>query len=229
MLTPEEWSAVRLSLKVAACSALVCAIPGVLLGWLLARRNFRGKALLDALVHLPLVLPPVVVGYLLLYLLGQRGAIGQWLYQSLGISLAFTWQGAVLASAVMGMPLMVRSVRLAIELVDPGLEAAAGTLGARPPRVFLTVTAPLALPGILTGLILAFARSLGEFGATITFVGSIAGQTRTLPLAMFRSLQSPGGEQAALRLAVVAVLLSLAALLISEMLARRALRRLGRR
>ena len=229
LLRPEEWSAIQLSLKVALGSVLVCAVPGLLVGWLLARKRFRGKALLDALVHLPLVLPPVVVGYLLLVLLGRQGLVGRWLFDLLGVRLAFTWQGAVIASAVMGFPLMVRAVRLAIELVDPRLEAAAGTLGAPPVRVFLTITVPLALPGILTGLILAFARSLGEFGATITFVGSIAGETRTLPLAMFQHLQVPGGETLALRLAVVAILLSLAALIISDFLAGRAAKRLGLR
>lgn len=227
-LTPAEWSALGLSLRVALWSTALCLLPGIGFGWLLARRRFPGKALLDALLHLPLVLPPVVVGYLLLLALGRSGPVGRWLYDTLGVQLAFTWQGAVLAAAVMGFPLMVRSVRLAIELVDPRLEQAAGTLGANPYRVLATITLPLAVPGIVTGTLLCFARSLGEFGATITFVGNIAGQTRTLPLATFTFLQVPGGDAGAFRLMIISVLLSLSALLASDVLARRALARLGR-
>ncbi|MFQ5491517.1 MAG: molybdate ABC transporter permease subunit [Phycisphaerae bacterium] len=227
-LTSAEGSALWLSLRVALWSTAACLLPGIAFGWLLARRQFPGKALLDALLHLPLVLPPVVVGYLLLLALGRTGPVGRWLYDTLGVQLAFTWQGAVVAAAVMGFPLMVRSVRLAVELVDPRLEQAAGTLGASPYRVFATITLPLAVPGIVTGLLLCFARSLGEFGATITFVGNIAGQTRTLPLAMFSFLQVPGGDAAAFRLMLISVLLSISALLASDFLARRAMARLGR-
>jgi molybdate transport system permease protein len=221
MLTPEEWSALRLSLLVATCSVLLCCAPAVAVGWLLARREFRGKALFDAVVHLPLVLPPVVVGYALLYLFGRSGPLGRWLFDTLGVSLVFTWQAAVLAAAAMAFPLFVRAVRLSVELVDRGLEDAARTLGASPGRVFLTVTLPLALPGVFTGMILAFARALGEFGATISFAGNIEGQTRTLPLAIFRYLQTPGGEGPALRFAALSVLLSLAALLASQWIATR--------
>jgi molybdate transport system permease protein len=226
-LTPDEMTALWLSMKVALACTVVIAVPGVACGWLLARRRFPGKLFVDAVVHAPLVMPPVVTGYLLLRLLGQHGAVGQWLHGWFGISLAFSWHGAVIASAVMGFPLMVRSVRLAIDLVDPRLEQAAVSLGARPLRAFLTVTLPLAGPGILTGLVLAFARSLGEFGATITFVGNIAGETRTLPLAVFTYVQTPGGDQAALRLVVISVLLSIGALIVSEILARRMRQRLG--
>jgi molybdate transport system permease protein len=226
VLSPEEWQALFLSLKVAAASLALSFAPGVLCGWLFARRDFPGKLLLEALVHAPLVLPPVVIGYALLLLLGRNGLLGGPLYDA-GIRIAFTWQAAMLASAIMGFPLMVRAVRLAVELVDPRLEQAAATLGATPLRVFLTITMPLAVPGILTGSVLAFARSLGEFGATITFAGNIAGATRTLPLALFSELQVPGGESAAVRLAVISVAISLGALVASELVARR-LKRTGR-
>lgn len=219
--TPEEISALLLSLRVAATCAAVSAAPGIAMGWLLARRRFPGKSLLDGLVHLPLVLPPVVVGYLLLILLGRNRPVGQWLHEQAGIELAFTWWAAVIASAVMGFPLLVRAVRLSIELIDPALEKAAATLGASPPRAFFTITLPLAAPGIMTGLLLSFARSLGEFGATITFAGNIAGETRTLPLALFTFTQVEGGEAAALRLVVISILISFFALLLSEYLARR--------
>ncbi len=199
----------------------MCFAPAVAAGWLLARREFRGKALFDALVHLPLVLPPVVVGYGLLYLFGRNGLVGRWLFDALGLSVVFTWQGAVLAAAVMAFPLFVRAVRLSVELVDRGVEDAARTLGASPARVFLTVTMPLALPGVFTGMILAFARALGEFGATISFAGNIEGQTRTLPLAIFRYLQTPGGEGPATRFAIISILLSLGALLASQWVATR--------
>ncbi|MBL8251423.1 MAG: molybdate ABC transporter permease subunit [Candidatus Competibacter sp.] len=226
-LAPEELSALWLSLKVAVwCTALI-AVPGVITGWLLARLSFPGKALVDGLVHLPLVLPPVVPGYLLLLLLGRNGPIGRWLFETWGVTLAFTWQGAVIASAIMAFPLMVRAVRLAVTLVESRLEDAARTLGAGPLRVWLTVTVPLSLPGILTGLVLAFARSLGEFGATVTFVGNVAGETRTLPLAIYTYTQIPGGDGPALRLVLIAILLALAALWASEWGARRVERLLG--
>lgn len=227
-LTPEELSALGLSLKVGLwCTALIAG-PGILLGWLLARTQFVGKAIVDGLIHLPLVLPPVVPGYLLLLLLGKQGPLGRWLYETLGITLVFTWQGAVIASAMMALPLMVRAVRLAVGLVDPHLEEAARTLGAGPLRVWLTITLPLAAPGILTGLVLAFARSLGEFGATVTFVGNVAGETRTLPLAIYTYTQVPGADEPALRLVILSVLLALAALWISELGARRVERLLGK-
>ncbi len=228
-LTSEEWLAVRLSLYVAGLSTLAGVGPAVALGWLLARRSFPGKTLLDAVVHLPLVVPPVVVGYLLLLVLGRRGLIGDWLYTRLGVQLAFTWWGAAIAAGIMGFPLMVRAVRLGVQLVDRRLEQAASTLGASPVRVFASVTLPLALPGVITGMILAFARSLGEFGATIVFVGNIPGQTRTLPLAMYTFIERPGGEAMAARLMVIAIALSLAALLASEIVSRRVSRRLGLR
>jgi molybdate transport system permease protein len=224
---PAEIAALLLSIKVALWCTVATCIPGVFVGWLLARKTFAGKSLLDSLIHLPLVLPPVVPGYLLLMLLGNQGLIGKWLHQTLGITIAFTWVGAVIASAVMAFPLMVRAVRLAIVQVDSGLEAAARTLGANPLRVFLTVTLPLSIPGILTGLILAFSRSLGEFGATITFVGNIEGETRTLPLAIYTYTQVPGGDLQALRLVILSVTLALAALIASELLERRAVRLLG--
>jgi len=227
--TPEELTALWLSLKIGLwCTALI-AIPGVVTGWLLARLRFPGKAIVDGLVHLPLVLPPVVPGYLLLLLLGRQGPVGRWLYETWGITLAFTWQGAVIASALMAFPLMVRAVRLAVTLVEPRLEEAARTLGAGPLRVWLTVTVPLSLPGILTGLVLAFARSLGEFGATVTFVGNVAGETRTLPLAIYTYTQIPGGDDPALRLVIISILLALAALWVSELGARRVERLLGNR
>ncbi len=216
-----EVSAVLLSLKVAFVCAAVSAIPGIAMGWLLARRQFWGRSLLDGFVHLPLVLPPVVVGYLLLIVLGRNRLLGRWLHEQMGIDIAFTWWAAVLASAIMGFPLLVRAVRLAVELVDPELEQTATTLGASPLRVFFTITLPLSLPGVLTGLLLSFARSLGEFGATITFAGNIAGETRTLPLALFTLTQMDGGESATLRLIALSVGISFAALLASDVLARR--------
>lgn len=227
-LTPEELTALWLSLKIGLWCTVLIAAPGIVTGWLLARVRFPGKAIVDGLVHLPLVLPPVVPGYLLLLLLGRQGPVGRWLYEMWGITLAFTWQGAVIASALMAFPLMVRAVRLAVTLVEPRLEEAARTLGAGPLRVWLTVTIPLSLPGILTGLVLAFARSLGEFGATVTFVGNVAGETRTLPLAIYTYTQIPGGDGPALRLVIISILLALAALWVSELGARRAERVLGK-
>jgi len=221
MVSPAELTAILLSLKVAAV-ATVCSLPFAIgVAWLLARRRFPGRALVDALVHLPLVLPPVVVGYALLVLMGNNGVIGAWLAQHLGISVAFRWSGAALASAVMGFPLMVRSIRLSIEAIDPRLEHAAATLGAGRWRVFVRVTLPLALPGVLAGSVLAFAKSLGEFGATITFVSNIPGQTQTLSSAIYALMQTPGGDAGVWRLAAAALALSLAALLASEWLARR--------
>jgi molybdate transport system permease protein len=202
--------------------AVAAALPlAFALAWLLARGRFRGKVLLDALVHLPLVLPPVVTGWMLLVAFGANGPAGRLLAQVFGLTLMFRWTGAALAAAVMALPLMVRAMRLSIEAVDRRLEGAARTLGAGPWRTFLTVTLPLTLPGILAGLVLGFARSIGEFGATITFVSNIPDQTQTLPLAIYAALQQPGGESIVVRLAVVSVLLSLAALVASELLARR--------
>ena len=221
-LTPAEAEALLLSLKVAFWSVAASLPVGVALAWLLARRDFPGKSLFDALIHLPLVLPPVVVGYFLLLLFGRRGFIGAPLDEYLGISFAFRWTGAALACAVMGLPLLVRAVRQAFDAVDPGLEAAAATLGASPAWVFATVTLPLVLPGLLTGMLLAFARSLGEFGATITFVSNIPGETQTLPLAIYTFTQVPGGDAQAMRLCILSILLSLVALMASELLLRRA-------
>ncbi len=225
-LSPEEWQAVALSLRVAAWCAVGSLPFGLAAAWLLARRDFPGKILFDGAVHLPLVLPPVVVGYALLVLLGRRGVLGGPLHDMFGVSVAFSWQGAAVASAVMGFPLMVRAIRLSLENVDRGLEAAARTLGASRADVFRTVTLPLIFPGLLAGFVLSFARSLGEFGATITFVSNIPGETRTLPLAVYGYTQTPGGEAAALRLALVSVALAFAALFVSEWLARRARARL---
>ncbi|MCH7793617.1 MAG: molybdate ABC transporter permease subunit [Proteobacteria bacterium] len=219
--SPLELEALALSLRVALWSVLFSLPVGLFIAWLLARHEFFGKGALNAVVHLPLVLPPVVVGYLLLVLLGREGPLGQALYRLFGVSLPFTWQGAALAAAVMAFPLMVRAMRLSLENVDRRLEAAARTLGARPFDVFVTVTLPLTAPGILVGALLGFARSLGEFGATITFAANIPGETRTLPLALFSMTQTPGGETQALRLAALSVLLSLAALAVSEYTARR--------
>ena len=223
--SPEELTAIRLSLRVAFW-AMLCSLPvGVLMAMVLARGRFWGKSLLNAVVHLPLVMPPVVTGYLLLLLFGRRGPLGRVLADSLGIVFAFRWTGAALACAVMGLPLMVRSMRLSIEAVDRRLEDAAATLGANAFWVFATVTLPLILPGIVAGMILSFARALGEFGATITFVSNIPGETQTLPTAIYTLLQVPGGDFAALRLTLVSIAISLAALLVSEALIERASRR----
>ncbi len=221
MLTPFETEALGLSLQVAFWSVALSLPLGLLAAWALARWQFYGKTLLNGLIHLPLVLPPVVVGYGLLVLFGRKGPLGAWLYETLGITLAFTWRGAALAAAVMAFPLMVRAMRLSLEAVDRRLEAAARTLGAGPINVFLTVTLPLMAPGILTGAILAFARSLGEFGATITFVSNIPGETRTLPIALYTLIQTPDGEAGALRLALISVAVALLALAASEIIARR--------
>jgi|SRR5690242_6346757 molybdate transport system permease protein len=221
MLTPLEIEALELSLLVGVTS-IVAALPFALAcAWLLARRDFWGKSLFDGIVHLPLVLPPVAIGFALLVLFGRNGIIGAFLYQSFGIVFAFNWKGAALASAVMAFPLMVRAMRLSLEAVDQRLEAAARSLGSSPWRVFATITLPLTAPGILTGAILGFARSIGEFGATITFVSNIPGQTRTLPVALYTLTQIPGSDLPAWRLAGLSVALALAALIGSEMLARR--------
>ncbi len=220
-MTEEEWTAVRLSLLV-AITATAASLPiGIATAWLLARRQFWGKGLLDTIVHLPLIMPPVVTGYLLLILFGKRGPIGSFLDQAFGIVLAFRWTGAALACAVMGFPLMVRAIRLSIESVDTRLENAAGTLGANPFWVFATITLPLCLPGVIAGAILCFAKAMGEFGATITFVSNIPGETQTLPSAIYTFTQIPGGDAGALRLTAVSIAISMAALLGSEFLARR--------
>ena len=221
-LTLSELEALRLSLKVAGVSVLASLPVGFVLAWLLARCRFPGKTLLDAVVHLPLVLPPVVIGYLLLVLFGRRGPIGQWLEETFGMVFAFRWTGAALACALMGLPLLVRAIRQSLEAIDRRLESAAATLGASRLWVLASVTIPLALPGIVTGMLLSFARSLGEFGATITFVSNIPGETQTLPLAIYTYTQVPGGDPQALRLCAISVVLSLAALLVSEVLVRRA-------
>jgi molybdate transport system permease protein len=223
--TPEELVAIRLSLWVAFWAMLVSLPFGIAVALVLSRGGFWGKSLLDAIVHLPLVMPPVVTGYLLLLLFGRNGPLGRFLAESLGIVFAFRWTGAALACAVMGFPLMVRSIRLSLDAVDRRLEAAAGTLGASAPWIFATITLPLILPGILAGMILAFARALGEFGATITFVSNIPGETQTIPTAIYMLLQEPGGDLAALRLTLVSIAISLAALIAAEPLMARAARR----
>lgn len=216
-LTPVEWSAVGLSLKVAGAVAVCTAPPAIFLGWLLARREFRGKVLLESLIHAPLVIPPVVTGYLLLTLLGNHG----WIGRHLGLRLAFTWYGAVIASAIVGLPLAVRSIRTAISMVDPRIEEAALVLGRSPLSTFLRITLPMARPGILAGILLAFSRSLGEFGATITFAGNIEGLTQTLPLAIHAALQRPGCEAQAMRLSLCSIALGIASLILSEKLAQK--------
>ncbi|MCW5716182.1 MAG: molybdate ABC transporter permease subunit [Bauldia sp.] len=226
-LTPAEWDAVGLSLRVAGVATLVSLPFGILTGLALARGRFWGKSALDVVVHLPLVLPPVVTGYVLLILFGRRGPIGSFLEETFGIVLAFRWTGAALAAAVMGFPLMVRAIRLAIEAVDPRLEQAAGTLGAGRMATFLLVTLPLALPGVIAGAVLGFAKAMGEFGATITFVANIPGETRTLPTAVYTALQVPGGEASAIRLTIIAIVIAVGALVASEILARRARRRVA--
>ncbi|KEA51887.1 molybdate ABC transporter permease [Mangrovibacter phragmitis] len=228
ILTDPEWQALLLSLKVSTFAVCVSLPFGIALAWVLVRCSFPGKSLLDGIVHLPLVLPPVVVGYLLLVVMGRNGVVGRFLYEWFGLTFAFSWRGAVMAAAVMSFPLMVRAIRLGLEGVDQRLEQAARTLGASRWRVFWTITLPLTLPGIIVGTVLAFARSLGEFGATITFVSNIPGETRTLPSAMYTLIQTPGGEGAAARLCVIAIILALCSLMISEWLARLSRRRIGR-
>jgi len=220
-LSPDEWVAIHLSLKIALVATLVALPFGIAVGWLLARKNFWGKALLDGVVHLPLVLPPVVTGYLLLITFGRKGLVGGFL-ADIGIVLSFRWTGAALACGVMGFPLLVRPIRLAIEAIDRKLEDAAATLGADRLWVFLTVTLPLAMPGLIAGMVLCFAKALGEFGATITFVSNIPGETQTISAAIYTLTQVPGGDSAAARLVLVAIAISLAALVAAEWLARRA-------
>jgi molybdate transport system permease protein len=226
-LSPAELSALRLSLRVAFWAMVGSLPPGIAVALILARGRFWGKSILDAVVHLPLVMPPVVTGYLLLLLFGRRGMLGAFLADTFGIVFAFRWTGAALACAVMAFPLMVRAIRLSIEVVDRRLEDAAGTLGAGPVWVFLVVTLPLILPGIIAGMILAYARSLGEFGATITFVSNIPGETQTLPSAIYSLIQVPGGDAGALRLTAISIAVSMAALIAAELLARRVGRRLA--
>lgn len=225
--TPAEIEALRLSLSVATRAVLFSLPVATLVAWLLVRGRFRGRFALDAFVHLPLVLPPVVVGYLLLVLFGRYGPLGSWLYEQFGIRLAFSTAGAALATAVMSFPLLVRAIRLSLEAVDGGLEEAARTLGAGPFDRFFSITLPLMIPGVLAGAVTAFAASLGEFGAVITFVSNIPGETRTLPLALYTAIQSPDGDKAAARLALLSLTLGLAGLALAEALARHFRRRLG--
>ncbi|RWM78831.1 MAG: molybdate ABC transporter permease subunit [Mesorhizobium sp.] len=220
-LTPDEWNAIRLSVKVATVAMIASLPPGILIALVLARGQFWGKTLLNGLVHLPLILPPVVIGYLLLLSFGRRGPAGAFLAEHFGIVFSFRWTGAALACAVMGFPLMVRAIRLSIEAVDRRIEAAAGTLGANPLWVFGTITLPLILPGLITGAILSFAKAMGEFGATITFVSNIPNETQTLPSAIYTFTQVPGGDAGALRLTLISIVISMAALVASEVLARR--------
>jgi len=224
-VTPEEETAILLSLKVATTATLISLPIGILVALALSRGRFPGKVLLDGFVHLPLVLPPVVTGYILLILFGRKGPIGAFLEQAFGIVLSFRWTGAAFAAAVMGFPLMVRAIRLAMDTIDRRSEEAAATLGASPLWVFLTVTLPLSLPGVVAGTMLGFAKALGEFGATITFVSNIPGETQTIPAAIYTYTQPPGGDAGAFRLSVIAVLLSFAALIVSELLARRSTQR----
>ncbi|WP_243371535.1 molybdate ABC transporter permease subunit [Microvirga solisilvae] len=224
-LSPEEWTAVGLSLKVALVAMAASLIPGIAIAYALERSRFWGRQVLDVLVHLPLVLPPVVVGYTLLLGFGRRGPIGSFLAEHFGIVLSFRWTGAALACAIMGFPLLVRAIRLSLETVDRKLEDAAGTLGAHPVWVFLFVTLPLILPGIIAGMVLSFAKAMGEFGATITFVSNIPGETQTIPSAIYTFTQVPGGEGGALRLTLVSVVISIAALWASEWMARRVRRK----
>ena len=226
-LSPLEIEAVRLSLKVSLWAVAISLPFGIAVAWVLARCEFPGKPLFDALIHVPLVVPPVVIGYLLLILLGRNGAVGGWLYETVGVTVAFSWQGAAVAAAVMAFPLMVRAIRLSIEAIDTRLEQAARTLGAGPVDVFFSVTLPLAGSGIVVGVILAFARALGEFGATITFVSAIPGETTTLPVALYGLAQVPGQEGSAIRLVILSIVIAFAAMFISEVIARRVRRRIS--
>ncbi len=221
-LAPDEWTAIRLSIRIAIVATAVALPFGIAVAWLLARKDFWGKSLLDGIVHLPLVLPPVVTGYLLLISFGRRGPIGAFLDEHFGIVFSFRWTGAALACGVMAFPLLVRAIRLSFEAIDRRLEDAAGTLGASPFQTFFTVTLPLALPGVIAGMVLCFAKALGEFGATITFVSNIPGETQTISAAIYTLTQVPGGDAAAFRLVLVAIVISLAALIASEWFARRA-------
>ncbi|EKM20539.1 MULTISPECIES: molybdate ABC transporter permease subunit [Vibrio] len=226
-MTELEYQALILSLKVGAYAVLWLIPLGIAFAWLLSRKEFIGKSILDSLIHLPLVLPPVVIGYLLLISLGRQGFLGNWLYEHFGLVFSFNWKGAVVACVVVALPLMVRSVRLSLDNVDPKLEHAASTLGASPLKVFFTITLPLTIPGIITGTMLSFARSLGEFGATISFVSNIPGETQTIPLAMYNFIETPGAEIEAARLCVISIALALSTLMISEWLNRKAASRLG--
>ena len=225
-ISPAEWTAILLSLRVAVIATLASTPTAIAVAWVLARRNFWGKPIVEALMYLPLVLPPVVTGYLLLLTFGRRGLVGAWLADHLGVVLAFRWTGAALACGVMSFPLLVRPIRLSIEAVDRRLEQAAATLGASPWRVFSTVTLPLALPGVLAGMVLGFAKAIGEFGATITFVSNIPGETQTISSAIYALIQTPDGDTAALRLVIVSIVIAMGALMASEFFARRATERL---
>ena len=225
-LSPAEIDAVLLSLKVSVWAVGISLPLGIATAWVLARLDFPGKTLLDALIHVPLVVPPVVVGYLLLLTFGRNGIVGGWLYETFGVTVAFSWQGAAVAAAVMAFPLMVRAIRLSIEAIDTRLEQAASTLGARPFDVFLTVTLPLTGSGIVVGVILAFARALGEFGATITFVSAIPGETTTLPVSLYTLSQIPGEEAGAIRLVVLSLVVALGAMFAAEVIARRVRKRI---
>jgi molybdate transport system permease protein len=219
-MTAAELEIVGLSLKVASVATLVSVVPAVAVAWVLARSRFWGRSWLNVLVHLPLVVPPVVTGYFLLRMFGRHGWVGEWLERSLGLQFSFRWTGAALAAGVMAFPLVVRAVRLGIESVDRHVEESAGTLGASPLWVFLTITLPLAIPGVLAGMIIGFAKALGEFGATLTFVSNIPGETQTLALAIFTQLERPGGDAAAMRLAMISIAISVLALVASELLSR---------
>ncbi len=225
-LSPDEWNAVRLSIKVSTWATIVSLPFGLFIAHLLARGRFPGKSVLNGIIHLPLILPPVVTGYLLLISFGRRGPIGGFLEQTFGVVFSFRWTGAALACGIMGFPLLVRAIRLSIEAVDRKLEAAAGTLGANPAWVYATITLPLILPGIIAGMILSFAKAMGEFGATITFVSNIPGETQTLPSAIYTFTQVPGGDLGALRLTLVSIAIAMIALVASEVLARRVSQRM---
>ena len=227
MLTELEWQALFLSARVASWATFGCLVPGIFFGWLLARKQFFGKSIVEAMVYLPMVLPPVVPGYLLLVLFGEQGFLGKWFRENLDWQIAFTWKGAALASAVIAFPLMVQAVRLSIKLIDLRLENAARTLGANAWRVFFTITLPLSLPGLLAGSIMVFSRALGEFGATITFVGNIPGETRTLPLAIYTATHQIDGETHAIRLIIICITLTFISLLISNAISRRSEKWLG--
>ena len=222
MLIDAEWQVLALSARVGIWATLLCLLPGIFFGWLLARKKFFAKPVLEAVLFMPMVLPPTVPGYILLVVFGSQGVVGQWLYDHFGIQFAFNWKGAVLASAVIAFPLMVQAAKLSVQMIDQRLEAAASTLGASPLRVWSTVTLPLMLPGVLIGALMVFSRSLGEFGATITFVGNIAGETRTLPLAIYSATHQIDGDAAAMRLIAICLGLAFFSLLLSNILTRRA-------
>ena len=227
VFSPDEWTAIRLSLQVAALAVALSLGPGILCAWLLARGRFRGRLLLEAVISLPLILPPVVTGYVLLIAFGRKGWAGQWLESLFGLVLSFRWTGAALAAAIMGFPLMVQAIRISMEAIDQRLEDAASTLGARPILVFLTVTLPLSLPGILVGTVLSFARAMGEFGATITFVSAIPGETQTLASAIYASLQDPDGDATVWRLTILSIVIAFSAILLSGVASRAVARRIG--